>query len=411
MPGIRQRLGLDSREAEAPKEICKFLTGQFASGRMPASDVTMGARAAAVDLGQSSSSSSSSTLQRMATAAPAGERKRKGVTELDTRHCSRGLRRALGASRRSTLPPVVRIPCPLWNKSLNRCELEPVAFLLPHLILSSIPAGKEAEFCEVPGDRQDLAQELREWGARTNVDVESVSVAACGLWGDGAPYDRNDSLQLLIMSIFTGTEGEQMYWLCGIGKNRLCRCGCSGRHTLEPIFRILVWSFSAAAAGVHPRYDHSGNLLAAGTTLGDLASQEFAVRGAMISKRGDWAWHKAVLGMYGWKGEGPSKRICWLCRAGMDPSCTAFDFPRRPLGEGLESPNRNSWRTQQDEALLSAAYGVCLASCWDISRWIGCTLRVLELFSAPVPMRCGSFLFRVEVLVRSPRKLAPNFRP
>ena len=232
----------------------------------------------------------------------------------------------MGASRRSTLPPVVRIPCPLWNKSLNRCELEPVAFLLPHLILSSIPAGKEAEFCEVPGDRQDLAQELREWGARTNVDVESLSVAACGLWGDGAPYDRNDSLQLLIMSIFTGTEGEQMYWLCGIGKNRLCRCGCSGRHTLEPILRILVWSFSAAAAGVHPRYDHSGNLLAAGTTLGDLASQEFAVRGAMISKRGDWAWHKAVLGMYGWKGEGPNKRICWLCRAGMDPSCTAFDF-------------------------------------------------------------------------------------
>lgn len=96
MPGIRQRLGLDSREAEAPKEICKFLTGQFASGRMPASDVTMGARAAAVDLGQSSSSSSSSTLQRMATAAPAGERKRKGVTELDTRHCSMGSSPSIG---------------------------------------------------------------------------------------------------------------------------------------------------------------------------------------------------------------------------------------------------------------------------------------------------------------------------
>jgi len=37
-----------------------------------------------------------------------------------------------------------------------------------------------------------------------------------------------------------------------------------------------------------------------------------------LQKRGDWAWFTHVLNITGWRGEGPTKRICWKCNATVD---------------------------------------------------------------------------------------------
>jgi hypothetical protein len=39
------------------------------------------------------------------------------------------------------------------------------------------------------------------------------------------------------------------------------------------------------------------------------------VKSSIIKLRGDWAWHKAALGMTGWQGEGPTRRCCFKCLA------------------------------------------------------------------------------------------------
>ena len=45
-----------------------------------------------------------------------------------------------------------------------------------------------------------------------------------------------------------------------------------------------------------------------------------------ISKCGDWAWLKQVLGLQGWRGEGAGRRICWICQAGFNDTLHCHDF-------------------------------------------------------------------------------------
>ena len=37
-----------------------------------------------------------------------------------------------------------------------------------------------------------------------------------------------------------------------------------------------------------------------------------------MQKRSDWAWTKQVLGLAGWRGEGPDSRMCFKCGATKD---------------------------------------------------------------------------------------------
>lgn len=34
-------------------------------------------------------------------------------------------------------------------------------------------------------------------------------------------------------------------------------------------------------------------------------------KAAVVQSRADWQWLKVVLGLCGWAGEGPSRRVCW----------------------------------------------------------------------------------------------------
>ena len=46
-----------------------------------------------------------------------------------------------------------------------------------------------------------------------------------------------------------------------------------------------------------------------------MAGKPLLIRAAVIRKYGDWAWFKQALGLQGWRAEGMSKSICWLCAA------------------------------------------------------------------------------------------------
>ena len=246
MLGVRQRLGANEGEESKPSAAVAFLKSTYASGRLPASDLSLGAKAIVRDQGNAAPSD----VQRLAHVAPQKERKRKGVNQpaKDTRNCSRDVRRALASQSSLDLPPIVNIDCPLWDQEKEACESTPVSFLLPHLLLDSVQKGREHEFCSIPVDRPELREELQAWGDRAGVDVNSgTPVAACSLWGDGAVYDNRDSLQLLILSLLTGVRVRR-WWVCGFGKQRLCRCGCHGPHTFDYVLSILAWSFRALAA-------------------------------------------------------------------------------------------------------------------------------------------------------------------
>lgn len=333
MPGIRQKLHLDAPRDDRTAAGA-HLKRLYATATLTASEVAD----VAASIREDHQGSSTSDLTRLASARAVKSRtSAQGRSRPDTRNCARDVRRAMAASSTQQLPQAVRIACPLWDPESEANITEQVSFLLPHHILDAIPAESVPEYCSFSESQDQAKHDLNVWGNRTGIDpcCPDHPVVACSLWGDGAPYTTTDSLQLLIMTFSSGIH-VQHFWIVGFGKRCICRCGCQGRHTFDTIYSIIAWSFRAAAAGRHPSVDHHGKPFAADSRLAKLSGGNLKVRGALVSLRGDWAWFKQSLGLCGWRGEGPSKRVCWKCRASLSDDCPAFDFTTNAR-----------WRTQR----------------------------------------------------------------
>jgi hypothetical protein len=317
--GIRQRLGLSTHSASAsssgePSVMEDALLELYRTGKVTAADVGTCAKA-----------SGCKGIRRLWKGAAKKTRTRKGKVVANTKNCSRNLRRAL--NKRCTLPPCYMASVPLWDPLRDCKTTGKVSFLPPHDTLSAMVEriGVDA-FCSLSSAGQGgLSQVLRDFGQRLSIDVASTPTACLALWGDSAPYVKKDSLYLLLFTCISGTVRKR-YWVCALPKRRLCRCGCFGRCTFDALFRVLGWSFAALLCGVFPSVDHEGSPFAKGTYRCARAGQPLGIRGACVAKCGDWAWHKQVLGLQGWRGEGPSRRICWLCGAGFNDHCNCFDF-------------------------------------------------------------------------------------
>ena len=102
----------------------------------------------------------------------------------------------------------------------------------------------------------------------------------------------------------------------------LCDCGCSGRHTMDAIFEILMWDLQALYKGAFPAARHDGKPW--GPTDKSRASRrrELGFRGALLQVRGDWMWYKQVMGFPSWT----SSRVCWKCEASDGGECDWRDF-------------------------------------------------------------------------------------
>ncbi len=87
----------------------------------------------------------------------------------------------------------------------------------------------------------------------------------------------------------------------------------------------MAWSAASLAAGVMPSRRHDGSPFAGDSHRAARAGQPLALRAAFLQIRGDWSQLKTSLGLVGWSGEGPSKRICWQCLAGF-PEAGAPDW-------------------------------------------------------------------------------------
>ena len=64
------------------------------------------------------------------------------------------------------------------------------------------------------------------------------------------------SRYLLTFCILNGEHRERMHiWACS--KQLLRRCGCKGRCTIDPIFKMCAWSLKALMIGKWPMTDHN----------------------------------------------------------------------------------------------------------------------------------------------------------
>ena len=330
MPGVRQRLqGSDELQSRSSSSGANLL-GLHCRGKLDAQTLAVMARAHAED----HPGETPADVARMASAASTKKAPEGDKEIVDTRNVSRDLNRAFAKSRgQPALPLVEMINIPLWDAVLEKPVDRPVAFLLPHLLLDNLAQAHGEQVFESTEAQAQLKEELESWADELSIDLASgAPVIATGLWGDSAPYSTRDSIHLLILRTLMGATSVK-WWVCAVTKRSICRCACNGRHTFNAIFNVLSWSFKAAAAGSHPKLDHLGQALRPQTRLGQLAAsgRHLRYRGALLSVFGDWAWFKQVLGLCGWRGEGPSKRVCWKCHATLGDPCPCFDFREEAL--------------------------------------------------------------------------------
>ena len=97
-----------------------------------------------------------------------------------------------------------------------------------------------------------------------------------------------------------------------IEKPDVCDCGCSGRHTIDAILEVFLWSLQALLFGAWPRKRHDNQpWRREDSHRKSKAGSAFGFFAYLCEVRGDWAWFKQMFGFKGWA----SENICWRCEA------------------------------------------------------------------------------------------------
>ena len=108
-----------------------------------------------------------------------------------------------------------------------------------------------------------------------------------------------------------GAPEAERFLFSLVEKDFTCQCGCSGRHTLEPLLQVFCWSMECIMMGKFPGSRHDkAPWTHADKHRASLSSQSLP-KGGLMLMRGDWAWYKQVFAFPGWA----NNNICWCCNA------------------------------------------------------------------------------------------------
>jgi hypothetical protein len=341
--GVRQRLGITPKakadaESHDDAPMSKWLKTMVAKGRMTAKEAT-GAATAAVESG--ASSSSAFDLQRVAALHP------KSSAKSATKHTSRDLLKLM--AKDSKLPPPYEAETMFWDATKLEPKSDIISILPPHELLDSLVEPEDLPWWFGWSEEQGgFARELHQWSERVGVPIGDHPWACIALWGDSAPSFKRDSVYLLSWRLLNG-QCRRRFWVACFGKSQMCKCGCYGRHTLQSIFSVLAWSMRALMAGEYPAVDHLNREFPAGSYRAQLAGKPLQMRGAVITKVGDWQWLKSALNLTGWQGEGEQQRICWMCQASKKGPIDPFDSTAEAAWRRTRTDNTDYWQEARED--------------------------------------------------------------
>ena len=77
-----------------------------------------------------------------------------------------------------------------------------------------------------------------------------------------------------------------------VEKEVCCKCGCSGRHTLEGMLQIFCWSMECLLRGEYPTARHDGSPWASTDKQRQKRTGKLPCKAGLLQIRGDWAWYK-----------------------------------------------------------------------------------------------------------------------
>ena len=243
-----------------------------------------------------------------------------GNSGAHTGNCSRDIISKMQKTANRT--PLYEFDNVLWDNSTNSQVVDTMHVALLHEEVEDLVKDDPHAFA-ANGDRTEIDRTTLEWGSRVNMPANDNLLSGIGIWGDSAVYNTRDSVVLILFNILTGLAfTPHRIWLACCSKKQLCKCGCQGRCTLEPIWALIGWSLQCSLGKFYPTHRHDGIPFAESKRLGDnvrakwaQAKRKFSVVMGVIQQRGDWSWMASSFNLSNWTGVGKEKRICWKCKA------------------------------------------------------------------------------------------------
>ena len=213
-----------------------------------------------------------------------------------------------------------------------------LGILLPHEVLPNMLAqdGK-ATWClnqESLADAAGLGPLLRKWVAHDDVDFSGdvSEVSILGLHCDGVAYTSSvragGSKSILvaswnIISAESDRRRNRRQPMFVVRKQRMCRCGCGGYHTLQALFDVLAWSLRCLLDGVSPTCRHDSTPWSPHDLKNRMASGTALPPAALLQIRGDWEWMTQCFRTRSYGAD----CFCWMCNATQSPGALCFhDF-------------------------------------------------------------------------------------
>ena len=149
-----------------------------------------------------------------------------------------------------------------------------------------------------------------------------INTANCfpiGFFGDGVPHTKHKTIEVMSWNILSIPDSERFPFVV-IEKQFCCKCGCGGRHTLEPFLQVFCWSMRALIEGVWPKHRHDREPWSKTDAWRQKQDGPLPAHAVVAQIRGDWAYYKQLFGFPAWS----NRCICWLCPANKDEASHPF---------------------------------------------------------------------------------------
>ena len=183
-------------------------------------------------------------------------------------------------------------------------------FILPHELLKNM-LGKDAKLLgELASNPLLPGVEQFKDSFCEKFEVPATQCLGLGVFGDGVPHQKNKSVECVTWNILGQGANSQRYLFTCIPKNFTCKCGCSGRHTMEAIFNVLVYSFVAMSKNLWPQCRHDEAPWSSEDKGRAKKKGPLGFFAALLQVRGDWSWYKQIFAFPSWS----SHHICWRCK-------------------------------------------------------------------------------------------------
>lgn len=201
-------------------------------------------------------------------------------------------------------------PVRVWNPALQNTETVDMPFLLPHRQLAAMGSALDSKLVQT-----GMAPEMRAvfQAACFKLGLDPAATVSLGLHGDGVPFTKKDSIELLSFNFLGEPMGDRIPF-SGISKMYTCKCGCLGKHTWDDILNVFVWSLRALLIGHHPTVGPGGEPLKDSHLAMDAGKPLRCPPAILCQVRADWPFLKTLFSIPTWQ----NKEICWRCGADKD---------------------------------------------------------------------------------------------